>query len=166
MMLTIKKLIIPVAILALLLFLGLNLSNKPQAPAVTFTTIEGKKISMADLKGKVVLVNFWATDCPGCIKEMPDLIKTYNDYKTKGFEIISVAMPYDPPAQVLNYTRQKSLPFPVMHDGLSEITQAFGGVNLTPTAFIFDKQGNRIQRTIGELDFVKLHQLLNIELAK
>lgn len=162
----IKKLIIPAAILALLLFLGLNLSNKSQAPAVTFTTIEGKKISMADLKGKVVLVNFWATDCPGCIKEMPDLIKTYNDYKSKGLEIISVAMPYDPPAQVLNYTRQKSLPFPVMHDGLSEITQAFGGVNLTPTAFIFDKQGNRLQRTIGELDFVKLHQLLNIELAK
>ncbi|WP_047541201.1 TlpA disulfide reductase family protein [Methylotenera versatilis] len=162
----IKKLIIPAAILALLLFLGLNLSNKSQAPAVTFTTIEGKKISMADLKGKVVLVNFWATDCPGCIKEMPDLIKTYNNYKTKGLEIISVAMPYDPPAQVLNYTRQKSLPFPVMHDGLSEITQAFGGVNLTPTAFIFDKQGNRLQRTIGELDFVKLHHLLNIELAK
>lgn len=53
-----------------------------------------------------------------------------------------------------------------MHDGLSEITQAFGGVNLTPTAFIFDKQGRRLQRTIGELDFVKLHQLLNIELAK
>ena len=166
MMLTIKKLIIPVAILALLVFLGISLSNKSQAPAVTFTTIEGKKISMTDLKGKVVLVNFWATDCPGCIKEMPDLVKTYNDYKTKGFEIISVAMPYDPPAQVLNYTRQKALPFPVMHDGLSEITQAFGGVNLTPTAFIFDKQGKRLQRTIGELDFAKLQQLLNIELAK
>jgi len=165
-MLTIKKLIIPAAILALLVFLGLSLSNKSQAPAVTFTTIEGKKISMADLKGKVVLVNFWATDCPGCIKEMPNLIKIYNDYKTKGFEIISVAMPYDPPAQVLNYTRQKALPFPVMHDGLSEITQAFGGVNLTPTAFIFDKQGKRLQRTIGELDFVKLQQLLNIELGK
>lgn len=165
-MLTIKKLIIPAAILALLVFLALSLSNKSEAPAVTFTTIEGKKISMADLKGKVVLVNFWATDCPGCIKEMPDLVKTYNNYKTKGFEIISVAMPYDPPAQVLNYTRQKALPFPVMHDGLSEITQAFGGVNLTPTAFIFDKQGKRLQRTIGELDFVKLQQLLNIELVK
>ncbi len=165
-MLTIKKFLIPAAILALLVFLGFSLSNKTQAPTVTFITIDGKKISMADLKGKVVLVNFWATDCPGCIKEMPDLIKTYNDYKTKGFEIISVAMPYDPPAQVLNYTRQKALPFPVMHDGFSEITQAFGGVNLTPTAFIFDKQGKRLQRTIGELDFPKLYQLLNIELAK
>jgi len=165
-MLTIKKLLIPVAILALLVFLGLSLSNKTQAPTVTFTTIDGKKFSMADLKGKVVLVNFWATDCPGCIKEMPDLIKTYNDYKTKGFEVISVAMPYDPPAQVLNYAQQKALPFPVMHDGFSEITQAFGGVNLTPTAFIFDKQGKRLQRTIGELDFAKLHKLLDIELVK
>ena len=163
---SIKKFLIPAAILALLIFLGFSLSNKTQAPTITFATIEGKKISMADLKGKVVLVNFWATDCPGCIKEMPDLIKTYNDYKSKGLEIISVAMPYDPPAQVLNYTRQKALPFPVMHDGLSEITQAFGGVNLTPTAFIFDKQGKRLQRTIGELDFAKLHQLLNVELTK
>ncbi|MES2500762.1 MAG: TlpA disulfide reductase family protein [Pseudomonadota bacterium] len=165
-MLTIKKLVIPVAILALLVFLGLSLNSKSQAPNVTFTTIEGKKISMTDLKGKVVLINFWATDCPGCIKEMPDLINTYNRYKAKGFEIISVAMPYDPPAQVLNYTRQKALPFPVMHDGLSEITQAFGGVNLTPTAYIFDKQGNQLQRTIGELDFAKLTQLLDVELAK
>ncbi len=165
-MFTIKKIAIPFAIMALLLFLGLSLSSGSQAPNVTFTTIEGKKINMADLKGKVVLINFWATDCPGCIKEMPALVNTYNTYKNKGFEIISVAMPYDPPAQVLNYTRQKSLPFPVMHDGLSEITQAFGGVNLTPTAYIFDKQGKRLQRTIGELDFVKLTQLLDKELAK
>ncbi len=163
---TVKKLLIPIAILALLVFLGLSLSNKTQAPNITFTTIDGKKISMTDLKGKVVLINFWATDCPGCIKEMPHLIKTYNTYKPKGFEIISVAMPYDPPAQVLNYTKQKALPFPVMHDGFSEVTQAFGGVNLTPTAFIFDKKGHRLQRTIGELDFAKLHQLLNTELAK
>ena len=165
-MFTIKKLVIPVAILALLVFLGVSLGNKSQAPNVTFTTIEGKKINMADLKGKVVLVNFWATDCPGCIKEMPELVNTYNRYKSKGFEIISVAMPYDPPAQVLNYTRQKALPFPVMHDGFSNITQAFGGVNLTPTAFIYDKKGKRIQRTIGELNFVKLRQLLDVELAK
>ena len=166
MMLIVKKLVIPLALAALLVFLGLSLNNKSQAPNITFTTIEGKKINMADLKGKVVLINFWATDCPGCIKEMPELINTYNLYKPKGFEVISVAMPYDPPAQVFNYTRQKSLPFPVMHDGFSEVTEAFGGVNLTPTAFVFDKKGNRLQRTIGELDFAKLHQLLNLELAK
>ena len=166
MKISLKKLLLPLIIIALLGALLFQLNQKPQAPNVTFTTLEGKTISMDSLKGKMVLVNFWATDCPGCIKEMPDLINTYNSYKSKGFEIISVAMPYDPPAQVLNYTKQKALPFPVMHDGFSEVTQAFGGVNLTPTAFIFDKKGHRLQRTIGELDFTKLHQLLNIELAK
>ena len=160
-----KKFLLPVIVLGILVFLGFSLLNKTQAPNVTFTTITGQKISMLDLKGKVVLINFWATDCPGCIKEMPDLIKTYNNYKTKGFEVISVAMPYDPPAQVLNYTKQKALPFPVMHDGFGEITKAFGDVNLTPTAFKFNKKGERIQHTIGELDFVKLQQLLNKELS-
>jgi protein-disulfide isomerase len=51
-----------------------------------------------------------------------------------------------------------------MHDGLSEMVQAFGGVNLTPTTYLYDKQGHRLQRIIGELDFVKLRQLLDAEL--
>jgi thiol-disulfide isomerase/thioredoxin len=140
------------------------LSNKSAAPEVTFTTIVGKKIAMAELKGKILLVNFWATDCLSCIKEMPELVKTYNSYKSKGVEFIAVAMPYDPPAQVLNYVMQKAIPFPVMHDGLSEVTEKFGGVNLTPTTFIYDKQGKLLQRTVGILNFVKLEQLLNSEL--
>jgi peroxiredoxin len=163
-MVNIKKILIPLVILGLLVALFLSLSQKPQAPDVTFTTIEGKKISMASLKGKVVLVNFWATDCPGCVKEIPALVDTYKNYHAKGFEVIAVAMPYDPPAQVLNYVRQKALPFPVMHDGLEEITQAFGGINLTPTTYIFDKQGNRLQRIIGEIDFTKLIVVLDKEL--
>jgi thiol-disulfide isomerase/thioredoxin len=164
MMTHFKKILIPLALAALLGALIFSLSQTAQSPDVTFTTIRGEKIPMAALKGKVVLVNFWATDCPGCIKEMPDLINTYNEYKQKGFEVIAVAMPYDPPAQVLNYTQQKSLPFPVMHDGLSEMVHAFGGVNLTPTTFLYDKQGNRVQRIIGELNFTELRQLLDKEL--
>ena len=165
MKISLKKLLIPIIIIGLLAFLFLQLNNKPTAPDVTFTTIEGKKISMDSLKGKMVLVNFWATDCPGCIKEMPQLIETYNEYNKKGFEIIAVAMPYDPPAQVLNYTKMNVLPFPVMHDGLGEMTAQFGQVALTPTAFIYDKRGQLVRHTIGELDFKALTQLLNKELA-
>lgn len=164
MMIPFRKFLIPLALIALIGALIFSLSQTPQSPDVTFTTIRGEKIPMASLKGKVVLVNFWATDCPGCIKEMPDLINTYNQYKNKGFEVIAVAMPYDPPAQVLNYTQQKSLPFPVMHDGLSEMVHAFGGVNLTPTTYLYDKQGKRVQRIIGELNFAELRQLLDKEL--
>jgi peroxiredoxin len=159
-----KKSLLPAIIIVLLAFLGFKLSNKSAAPDVTFTTIEGRKIAMADLKGKVVLVNFWATDCPGCVKEMPDLVNAYNQHHKNGFEVIAVAMPYDPPAQVLNYTKQKALPFPVMHDGLSEVTEKFGGINLTPTTYIFDKNGHLLRRTIGNIDFNDLNLILNKEL--
>jgi peroxiredoxin len=160
-----KKSLIAAVILALLGFLAMLIQNRNTAPDVTFTTITGNKIAMADLKGKVVLVIFWATDCLACVTEMPALVSAYKQYQKKGFEIIAIAMTYDPPAQVLNYASQKKLPFPVMHDGLAEMTGKFGNVDLTPTTFIFDKQGNQLQRTIGTLDFVKLNQLLNSELT-
>lgn len=160
-----KKSLIAAIILLILGFIAVLIHYRNTAPDVTFTTIEGKKISMMDLKGKVVLVNFWATDCLACVTEMPALVSMYQQYQQKGFEIIAVAMPYDPPAQVLNYVTQKKLPFPVMHDGLSEVTKKFGNVDLTPTTFIFDKQGKLLQRTIGALDFVKLNQLLSAKLT-
>ena len=81
-----KKFLLPFIVLGILVFLGFSLLNKTQAPNVTFTTITGQKISMLDLKGKVVLINFWATDCPGCIKEMPDLIKLTTITKTKALK--------------------------------------------------------------------------------
>ncbi|MGQ0442009.1 MAG: TlpA family protein disulfide reductase [Methylophilaceae bacterium] len=160
----VKKILIPVVLLSLLGFLVMSLNNR-SAPNITYITLQGNKISMSELKGKVVLINFWATNCSSCVNEMPDLVNTYHTYKAKGFEVIAVAMPYDPPAQVLNFASQKELPFPVMHDGFSEVVNSFGGVNVTPTAYIFDKQGKRLQRTTGALDFDKLHALLDKELG-
>ena len=161
---TLKKLAMALPVLALLAFLIFTLTKQQLAPSVIFTTIEGKKISMASLKGKVVLVNFWATDCRACVTEMPALVSTYNLYKAQGFEVIAVAMPYDPPAQVFNYATQKKLPFPVMDDGFGEITAKFDDVNVTPTTYIYNQQGKLIQYTIGALNFKKLHQLLDREL--
>lgn len=161
-----RRYLIPLILIALTGFWLLSVNSKDQAPEVTFTTLEGRNILLSELQGKVVLVNFWATDCPGCIKEMPDLIKTYHDYKDKGFELIAVAMSYDPPNHVLNYTKKNALPFPVMHDGYGEIAASFNDVRVTPTAFILDKEGKVIRRIIGELDFAALHALLDSQLAK
>lgn len=160
-----KKSLLPIIVISLLGLLAWQLSNKPTAPDVTFSTIDGKQISMRELKGKVVLVNFWATDCPGCIKEMPDLIKTYHEYNPKGLEVIAVAMHYDEATQIRNYSKSQSLPFPIMHDTTAEVSNRFGQVSLTPTAFIYDKQGHLLQRTMGELDFNALQKLLNKELG-
>ena len=160
-----RKFLIPLIVLALLVFLGLSLGHKDRAPDVTFTTLQGKQIKMSDLQGKVVLVNFWATDCPGCIAEMPELIKTYQQYRDRGFEVMAVAMSYDPPSHVLNYATKNALPFPVMHDGYGEIGARFGDVSLTPTAFVVDQQGRIVSHVVGELDFKALHALLEQKLA-
>lgn len=162
---TLKKSAIATALFISMAYLGYSIVYQPEIANAVFTTINGKKISMESLKGKVVLVNFWATDCTSCVNEMPDLINTYNKYHNKGFEIIAVAMSYDPPAQVVNFATQKRLPFPVMHDGYAEIARKFGDVNITPTAYIYGKEGKRIQDTVGTLNFDKLHALLDEELG-
>jgi peroxiredoxin len=160
-----KKIMLPIAFLMLLGYLSFKYTRDIDAPNVTFTTIEGKKISMESLKGKVVLVNFWATECRACVTEMPALVNTYNTYKSKGLEVIAVAMPYDPPAQVLNYATQKKLPFPVMMDGLGEIVAKFDNVSVTPTTYVYNKQGKLIKYTIGAINFKDLRQLLVKELS-
>ncbi|MEK6591884.1 MAG: TlpA disulfide reductase family protein, partial [Pseudomonadota bacterium] len=140
--------------------------DKTAAPPVTFISLKGEKIATADLRGKVVLVNFWATDCATCIKEMPDVVKTYNKYRAQGFEIIAVAMKYDPPNYVLDYTEKNALPFKVALDPQGELAKAFGDVKLTPTTFIIDRRGNIVSRILGEPDFPKLHQLLEEKLKE
>ena len=160
-----KPLLIIVAVVAVLSALGYAFISKPVAPAVTFITLEGKPITLASLRGKVVLVNFWATSCPGCIKEMPGMVQTYNAYKDKGFEIIAVAMSYDPPNYVLNFVQTRQLPFPVSLDVDGAHARAFGNVQLTPTSFIVGKDGTVLEQKLGELDFVRLKALLEQELS-
>ncbi|MGV3741745.1 MAG: TlpA disulfide reductase family protein [Burkholderiaceae bacterium] len=140
-------------------------SSKDAAPSVTYTTLTGEKVSSDSLRGKVVMVNFWATSCVTCIKEMPDMVRTYDKYKDKGLEFIAVAMSYDPPNYVLNYAQTRSLPFKVALDTQGEIARSFGDVKLTPTTFVIDKSGNIIKRYVGEPEFPALHQLLEKALA-
>ena len=160
-----KNLWIPAIVIALLSVLLITLNDKKQAPELTFNTIEGKKIAMSSLKGQIVLVNFWATDCPGCIAEMPKLVETYNTYHAKGLEIIAVAMPTDPISQVQNYVQKNNLPFPVVHDSDAKITTHFDDVRLTPTTFMIDQQGNVMGKIIGEMDFTALRSQLDKSLA-
>lgn len=160
-----KSLLIALVVLAVLGALAYALMEKPQAPAATFTTLEGKQMTLADLRGKVVLVNFWATSCPGCVREMPDLIETYNRYKDKGFVVVAVAMSYDPPNYVANFAKTRQLPFPVALDVNGEHARAFGDVQLTPTSFLIGKDGSVLEQTLGDLDFTKLHARLDKDLS-
>jgi len=140
--------------------------QKDTIDSLNMTTINGEKITSKDLLGKVVLINFWATDCPGCIAEMPGLINTYNKYKNQNFELIAVSMFYDPPSHVLNYSKNNNLPFPVVLDIEKKIATQFKNVTLTPTSFLLDHQGKIINQIIGEINFNEFDLLLQKTIKK
>jgi peroxiredoxin len=122
------------------------------APTLTFPAIDGRQISLQQLKGRPVLVNFWATSCPGCVKEMPALAALYQELGSKGFTIIGVAMAYDPPDQVLRMVKERSIPYTIALDTSGEIARGFGDVMLTPTSFLIAPDGHVVQHVVGELD--------------
>lgn len=161
-----RKILIPLLAILLAGLLVFAATRKAEVPDVRFTTLQGRQLTMQQLRGKVVLVNFWATTCPGCIAEMPGLIDTYQRYRERGFEVVAVAMSYDPPNQVDNYARAQQLPFPVALDIQGSLAAAFNDVKLTPTAFIIDKRGRIVRNIVGELDFNSLHAMLDQELGR
>ncbi len=136
------------------------------APVSTFVLLDGSKQTTQDLKGKVTLVNFWATSCVTCVGEMPKVIATYDKYKAQGFDTLAVAMSYDPPAYVVNYAETRKLPFKVAIDNTGAVAKAWGDVQLTPTSYVVDKHGNIVKRYVGEPDFAELHQLIEKLLAQ
>ena len=126
------------------------------APDEIFSTLTGKKIALHDLRGKPVLVTFWATDCPGCVEEMPHLIDLYRQYHDQGLEIIAVAMYYDPPSHVVSMAKEQALPYDVALDIQAEHAQAFGDVRLTPTTFLITPDGSIALQKIGVFDLTDM----------
>jgi peroxiredoxin len=141
-------------------------SNGNTAPETTFVLLDGSKRSTADFKGKVTLVNFWATSCTTCVAEMPRMIETFNKYQARGFDTVAVAMSYDPPSYVVNFSETRQLPFKVAIDNTGAVAQAWGDVRLTPTTYVVNQQGQIVKRYVGEPDFAELHRLIEALLAQ
>ena len=135
-------------------------SSAQSAPESTFVLLDGSRQTAADLKGKVTLVNFWATSCVTCVAEMPKIVATYNKYHSQGYDTVAVAMSYDPPSYVVNYTETRKLPFKVAIDNTGAVAKAWGDVKLTPTTYLVNKRGQIVKQYVGEPDFAALHLLI------
>ena len=135
------------------------------APESTFVLLDGSRQTTADMKGKVTLVNFWATSCTTCVAEMPQIVATHDKFKARGYETIAVAMQYDPPSYVVNFAETRKLPFKVAIDNTGAVAKAWGDVKLTPTTYIVNKQGEIVKRYVGAPDFAELHKLIEKLLA-
>mgnify|MGYP001248630373 CR=1 FL=1 len=163
------KRILYVAATAAVLAIGaatLFSSAPAAAPESTFVLLDGSKSSTTDLKGRVTLVNFWATSCVTCVAEMPKLIATHQKFKARGYDTLAVAMRYDPPSYVVNFSESRQLPFKVAIDNTGAIAKAWGDVQLTPTTYLVNKRGQIVKRYVGEPDFAELHTLIEKLLAE
>ena len=141
-------------------------TGRTAAPESTFVLLDGSSQTTADLRGKVTLVNFWATSCTTCVAEMPEIIATHQKFNSRGFDTIAVAMSYDPPSYVVNFAETRKLPFKVAIDNTGAVAKAWGDVKLTPTTFIVNKRGEVVKSYIGAPDFAELHKLIEKLLAE
>lgn len=149
-----------VVALALFSLMWLKQGGK-QMPDISFTDIDGQSHSLEQYRGKPILVIFWATDCPGCIHEMPDLIALHHDYASHGLAMVSVAMPHDTVAHIQAMREQKGLPYTITWDADGTISEAFDNVRVTPTHFLINPDGEIVMRKIGTLNLQDLRERLN-----
>ncbi len=162
----ILKLMIAVVFTAGLVMLS-GVWTKPQAaPQVIYKNIDGTQLTTTGLKGKVVLVNFWATSCVTCVAEMPKIVETFKKFENRGYKTVAVAMSYDRADYVLNFVKTRAIPFNVALDVDGQIAKSFGDVKITPTNILIDENGDIIKRWVGAPDFDDLNRLLDKRLGK
>lgn len=136
-------------------------SRVEQAPALSYTLLDGRRADLASLRGHVVLVNFWATDCVPCIEEMPAMVDNWRRRSPQGFQTLAVSMSYDAPALVANFAEARALPFGVVIDNTGEVAAKLGPVQYTPTSLLINKRGEIVRRWVGKTDFAEIGPLID-----
>jgi peroxiredoxin len=151
------KLITLVAAVAIAAGAAFGLWQRGERPQASFIALSGNNFTIAELRGKVVLVNFWATSCVACVAEMPKLVETWERFSPRGYETVAVAMSYDHPNAVADFARRHALPFRVVLDADGAAAAAFGHVRVTPTTYLLDRRGRIVARYVGEPDWKEFH---------
>jgi len=143
----------------------IRLARDPSpAPPFLLTDLDGQPISTAAYHGKVVLINFWATWCPPCNEEIPEMIALADKYKGS-LQIIGVSMDDDPSGTVRAFARAHHMNYPIVM-GSDKLSQEYGGVDALPTTFVLDTSGRVVQKHMGlyppEVYDEEIHALLGM----
>lgn len=144
----------------LLIVGGLFFRSNQIVSNVGFITLKGENLSLEKLRGKPVLVTFWATDCENCLKEIPFFMDLHERYHAQGLEILGVSMYYDPPNHVIEFNKLRPLPYLITLDIEAKFSQAFGNVKVTPTTFLLDSTGKIVWQKVGLIERSELQPLI------
>lgn len=118
------------------------------APQFTLKDINGRNVNLADYKGKVIILDFWATWCPPCRDEIPDFIALQNEYGKKGLQVIGISVDREGVKVVKPFYEKMGMNYPVLlTDG--KVETAYGGIRAIPTTFIIDKKGSIAKKYVG-----------------
>ncbi len=130
-----------------------NVQGSPEpAPLFALSDINGKKVSLSDFKGKVVLLNFWASFCGPCKAEMPSLNRLYTALKNDGFVVLAISIdPSEKP--VRSFVSEKGLAFPVLMDPEKEAYFDLYAVFALPTSFLIDRNGIIVEKIMGDREW-------------
>lgn len=122
--------------------------------------LDGKTLKLSDYRGKWVLVNFWATWCPPCLAEIPDLVNLIRDHQNKDMVVIGIAVSYRNPKEVINYVQKKTIPYPIVL-GNEDIAGEFGGFVGLPTSFLYSPSGKFLGSHDGPLTSDDLEKIFH-----
>ena len=152
--------LIGVAVIAVAALVWLAPWQAERAPEVRLETLEGDRFALSDFRGQPTIVAFRATTCASCVEEIPHFKDLHAEFADQGFEIIAVAMEYDPPEQVRAMAEDRELPYRVVLDRDGSIARAFGEIRLTPTTFLIGPDGEILQRRLGRVDVERMRERL------
>ena len=149
------------AIVAAMLFAGIRATRKNRvsgsapgqlmgnvAPDFELAALDGKNLKLSDLRGKAVLLNFWATYCGPCKVEMPWFVELQKEYGPQGFQIIGVAMDDASTEDIAKFAKEMGVNYPILL-GKESVGESYGGVGVLPTTFFLDRDGKLIAREFG-----------------
>lgn len=125
--------------------------QRTAVPDVAFKDLHGRTVRLSAYRGRVLLVNFWATWCPPCRAEMPDLVRLQKEYAGRGLQIVGIAQPPLKQSEVRRFTRRVKVNYPILL-GTNEISTLFAAGEILPVTFIVDRMGNLRERIVGILE--------------
>lgn len=127
---------------------GLSMAGSGAAPDFTLVNKDGQRVSLSDYRGKVVILDFWATWCPPCKAEIPGFVKLYNKYQNEDLAIIGVSLDQTGWSDVRPFIQNYKMTYPVVL-GNMDVSDAYGGIRSIPTTFVLDKTGAIQKKYVG-----------------